>query len=198
MLRRLRRRGDKTDPVRRNEAVPCPLRHDRDHPFRQRNGLRPLVGHQVQHRRAFDDLHDLVAVRVPFPRAFAGEFGREDAAVAVIREPREGAFAGRFRGLRGAALKRAQLAEFAFQVLDRKHGLLLPGRLRVAHCGAEFGMRSSTVSPRLVRDRALYIARTRDAALATAFSEAVTMSLSIPTPCSARSKPSSPLLPIWT
>ena len=43
-----------------------------------------------------------------------------------------------------------------------------------------------------------YIALTREAALATAFNEAVTMSLSMPTPCSARSAPSRPLLPIWT
>ena len=35
----------------------------------------------------------------------------------------------------------------------------------------------------------IYIARTRDAALATALSEAVTISLSMPTPCSARSAP---------
>jgi hypothetical protein len=70
---------------------------------------------------ALDDLHDLVAVRMPLPRAFAGEFRREDAAVAVLRQFRERAFPLRFRRFGRAAAQRLQLAERGLQIDNGDH-----------------------------------------------------------------------------
>ena len=46
---------------------------------------------------ALDDLHQLVAVRVPLPGAIAGKFRGEDVAVAERRQRREGAARARAR-----------------------------------------------------------------------------------------------------
>src|SRR5207302_6813135 len=82
MLGWLRGRGHQAHPVRSLEAVPRPLRDDHHHPCFERMGLRSVVGHDVEGHRAVDDLHDLVAVRMALPRAFAGELGDVDGAVA--------------------------------------------------------------------------------------------------------------------
>src|SRR5437763_15088904 len=70
---------------------------------------------------SFDELHDLVAVRVARPRALAEELGREDAAVAVLRQFREGAFPLRFRRFGRPAAQRLQLAQRGFQIDNSDH-----------------------------------------------------------------------------
>ena len=103
----LRCRCHHAHAVGRIELVPDALRHDRHHPAAERQALPALRGHQVQRRRAIDDLHDLVALRMPLPGASAGEFGGEDRAVAIGRQPGEGPLAlglGRRRGPQPAKL----------------------------------------------------------------------------------------------
>src|SRR5437660_10176510 len=82
MLRRLWRRGQQAYPLRRVEAMPRSLRHDDHHPGAHRKGFRTVLSHDMQRRRAIDDLHELVAVRMSFPRSVARKFGAEDIAVA--------------------------------------------------------------------------------------------------------------------
>src|SRR2546428_13345599 len=82
MLRRLWRRGQHAYPLGRVEAVPRPLRHDDHHPGAERKGFRTVLRHDVQRRRAIDDLHELIAVRMAFPRSVAGKFGAVNIAVA--------------------------------------------------------------------------------------------------------------------
>ena len=101
--------------------MPRSLRDDHHHPRLERVGLPPVVGHDVERRGAVDDLHDLVAVRVPFPGSFAGKFGGVDGAVAVGRQPREGALAVGFRGLRGASAQHLELGELGVEIKDGEH-----------------------------------------------------------------------------
>ena len=108
-------------------------------------GLRPVLGHDVKRRGTVDDLHDLVAVGVALPWAFAGEFGEVDGAVAVRRQSRKGARPIGFRCLRGASAQHLELGELGIEIEDR--AALFPpfgcdpGRVSIDG-GAERGLKS--------------------------------------------------------
>src|SRR5439155_8477364 len=84
-------------------------------------GLRPVRGHQVHRRGAIDDLHQLVAAPVALPWSAAGEFGGEDAAVAVLGELREGPFPFGFSRGRRSPVQHVELGELALDIHDRDH-----------------------------------------------------------------------------
>src|SRR3989449_5453693 len=126
MLRRLWRRGHQAYPLRRVKAVPRPLRHDDHHPGAQRKGFRTVLRHDMQRRRAIDDLHELIAVRMAFPRSVAGKFGAEDIAVAKRSQRGEGPTPlsldlGR---LRGAPAQQRQFGELGLKIQNRDHSAL--------------------------------------------------------------------------
>jgi hypothetical protein len=77
----------------------------------------------VKRRRAVDDLHELVAVRMTLPRAVAGELGAEDVAVAERRQCGEAATAlpVGLGHLRGAPAQQRQLGELDLEIQDRDH-----------------------------------------------------------------------------
>jgi len=87
-------------------------------------GLRPVIGHDVEGHRTVDDLHDLVAVRVALPRALAGKFGGIDGAVAVGRQPREGARTIGLRRLWSTSAQHPQFCHLGVEIDNREHASL--------------------------------------------------------------------------
>src|SRR5712691_2674700 len=82
----LRRGAQHGHPLRRVESVPMPLRHDDDHPRRQLEGLRSVLGHDGERRGALQDLDELIALLVALPWTLSREAPGEDAPVPG-REP---------------------------------------------------------------------------------------------------------------
>src|SRR5262245_14333902 len=123
MLRWLRRRGHQAYPLTRVEAVPRPLRHDDDHSGAHRVGFRTIVRHGVECCRAVDDLHELVAVGMAFPRSVAGKFRAEDIAVAKRGQRREGStrLSLDLGHLRSAPAQQRQFVELGLEIQNRDH-----------------------------------------------------------------------------
>ena len=61
--------------------------HHRDHSGTQRKRLGwPVVTHNLQRRRAIDDVDQLITGKMAFPMAFPGKLRDAEAAVAVRRQ----------------------------------------------------------------------------------------------------------------
>src|SRR5205085_12019368 len=104
-------------------------------------GSRTLVRHDVQRRRALDDLHELVAVRVALPRRGAGKLGAVDVAVAERSERGETAapLPVDLGHLRGTAVEQLQLGELGLEIQDRDH-VGLPSVCAAPASGAPFSI----------------------------------------------------------
>src|SRR5262245_39330738 len=126
MLGWLWRRGHQADALGRVEAMPRPLRHDDGHPGAHSIGLRAVRRHGVERRRAVDDLHELIAVRMAFPRSVAGELGAVDVAVAKWRQRGEppAPLAIAFGHLRSTPAQQGQFVELGLEIQDRDHSVL--------------------------------------------------------------------------
>src|SRR5262245_20704275 len=83
VLARPRGRSDQSHAVRIIEAVPCTLRHDRQHSGAELDGMRAILSHARQRRVTGDNLDEFVAIGVALPSAFARRFAGEDATVSV-------------------------------------------------------------------------------------------------------------------
>src|SRR5471030_196566 len=127
MIGRQRRDGHQRDAGRRLEAVPDALRNDHHHARPKLLLLRPRVGDRAQHRRALEDVHDLVAGRMPLPSTGAAELAGEDAAVAIRREPRQSLAAVGFR-TGGRARELCQLGQLGIEIENGGH-LFLPPKM---------------------------------------------------------------------
>src|SRR5437588_4274856 len=123
MLGRFWGRGHQAHPLGRVEAVPRSLRDNDDHPGAQRVGLRTVLRDDVQCRRAVDDLHELVAIRVALPGAVAGEFCTENVAVAEWSQCGEGtaALPVGLGHLRPAPVQDVELPQLGLQIDDCQH-----------------------------------------------------------------------------
>src|SRR5207245_9725626 len=126
MLRRLWRRGQQAYPLRRVEAMPRSLRRADHHPGSNRKGFRTVLSHDMQRRRAIDDLHELVAVRMAFPRSVARKFGAEDIAVAKRSQRGEAPtpLSLDLGHLRGAPAQQRQFGELGLEIQDGDHSSL--------------------------------------------------------------------------
>src|SRR4051812_16494437 len=123
MLGRLRGGGHQAHALGRLEAMPGALRHDDQHPGPELMRLLLVVDDDVQLGRPLDDLHQLVAVRMPFPGAVAGKFRGEDVAVAERRQRRESAALATF-GLQHvgpAVAQQLKLFRFTPDIDNRDH-----------------------------------------------------------------------------
>src|SRR5258708_27637417 len=123
MLGRSRRRRYDADAFRRVETMPRVLWHDRKHPGAEFVGLQSLFRHQVQSRRAVDDLNDLVAVRMALPGGIAGKLGAIDVAVAVGRQryKRSGRLSLRLRRFGPATRHHPHLSQTLFEIKNIGH-----------------------------------------------------------------------------
>src|SRR3954454_23325013 len=123
MLGRLRGGGHQAHALGRLEPVPYALRHDDQHPGPELVRLRLIIDDDVQLGRPLDDLHQLVAVRVPFPGAVAGKFRGEDIAVAERRQRRERAARAPLglQHIGPAVAQHGELFRFARNIDNRDH-----------------------------------------------------------------------------
>ena len=78
MIGRLRGCGQQRDLVRHLEAMPQALRYHGNHAGPQLQGFRRAIGQDGQRGGTGQDMHQLVAVAVTLPRAFAGKAAGED------------------------------------------------------------------------------------------------------------------------
>src|SRR3954454_3287175 len=123
MLGRLRGGGHQAYALGRLEAVPGALRHNDQHPGPELMRLLPVVNDDVQFCRPLDDLHQLVAVRVPLPGAVAGKLRGEDVAVAERGQRRERAARAAllFQHVGAAIAQHRQLPRFVRDIDNRDH-----------------------------------------------------------------------------
>lgn len=133
---RLRRRGHDGDPIRGMKLVPGALRHDGEHAGLQRQlFLFARRRDQGERGAALQDLNDLIAVGVAFPLAHAGKTAGKDGAIAIFRQPGEGAGG---IGKPGPVFKKCQPGQRGLDV-DRCGHCALP-RLAMATCRQEIDM----------------------------------------------------------
>src|SRR5947209_3788451 len=124
MFGRLGRCCHHADATRRFELMPGILGHDQHHASREGHGLPALVCDHVQSSGAIDYLHDLVALRMAFPRALTGKLDEEYRTVSIWSHTQTTFPALFVRRGRRAPLEHRELGEFGLEINDVCHSVL--------------------------------------------------------------------------